>query len=62
MSGHVSGYVPRSRDHDITIAFFLGRKLREAWKSDVDEWELGEKPSNLIRETEEENQEKMRTS
>ena len=54
---HVIG---RSRDHDITIAFLLRRKLRWAWKSSVEEWKLSEKFSNPMRETEKENQGKMR--
>ena len=47
--------IGRSRDLDITIAFLLGCELRSAWKLSVDKWKLGEKPPNLMKETEEEN-------
>ena len=59
---HVSSHVLRSHDHHITIAFFLRRELRWVWKLSVDEWKLGEKSPNFMKETEEENWGKMRTS
>ena len=59
---HRDHVIGRSRDHDITIAFPLRRELRWAWKLSVDEWKLGEKPPNPMKETEEENQGKIRTS
>ena len=52
--------ISSSCEYDITIAFLLRRKLRWAWKSSVEEWKLSEKFSNPMRETEKENQGKMR--
>ena len=46
-----------SKGHVITIASFFGRELCWAWKRWREEWESGEKPPNLMKETGEENQE-----
>ena len=54
--------IGKSRDHDITIAFFFRCQLRWAWKLFVKGWELGEKPPNLMKKDEEENRGKIITS